>query len=129
MRPRASSKSTPTRPRRTALPATPVATAIATSWRRWSMRTSSRRSSARAAAPAATPTRRRCGAGSPPQVAGLPEPFDRVLDAGAIGPRAIAELALGLGGREEHLVLRHAQAVERQHRLATGDARHRLADM
>src|SRR5262245_65403502 len=54
-------------------------------------------------------------------VAGLPEPGDRIGNRLAIGPRDIADLAPGLGVIEEHVMARHAQAVHGRGRSTPGD--------
>src|ERR1700726_4205140 len=58
------------------------------------------------------------------QIPRLAKPIDRVGKRLAIGPRAEAEVAFGFGRAEEHVMLGHAQAVDRRKRFASGEARH-----
>src|SRR5579885_2465159 len=58
------------------------------------------------------------------QLTARPEPLDCLPDCLGVRPRFIAEFALGLGGTEEHPVLRHAQAIDGQEWLPAGQMCH-----
>src|SRR4029450_7745089 len=62
------------------------------------------------------------------QIAVLPKPGDRIRNAVTVGTRGIAKLPARLRIIEEHVVARHAQAVERQERLASGDEANALGE-
>src|SRR3984957_327935 len=56
------------------------------------------------------------------EIAGAAAPLDGICQRFRKGARRDAEVALGLGGCEEHPVFRHAQRVPGDERLAAGEA-------
>src|SRR4029079_1311349 len=55
-------------------------------------------------------------------------PIDGVANAFLRRPCPVAEFAFGLGRREEHMLLRHAQPVEREQRFSLGHMRYRFGE-